>query len=437
MIATRNSKHKPASAIHALHDMRREDRLLFACSVRNMAPASVTRVRDYLGSDLDWRHIVNQARDHAVLPLVNRNLTLHFQDLVPEPARSFLCAASWEGMRRNFVLTAELLRIFSLFEKLGIEIIPFKGPTLAVAAYGDLSLRMFADLDILVREKDLDRAVATLVDDGYELEYALTPKQEHIYRKTECALQLRHPDRNSVVELHWLLTERYLSIDLQIAELWERRRKTKIGKRTMMSLAPEDLFLYVCVHGSKHRWERLEWLCCVDAVAGSHDLDWPAIENRARACGAERILHLALLLAHNLVGMPLPERLLNAAANDAAAAHLAEETAANFFSAERRESHHQMNRGDWYLYLVRIRERWRDKFRILVYSSLRVPHPTSREFIRLPSRLDFLYYILRPARLVGATVWAAMRHAGKGRRHAGKTNESPVAETPIATFFSR
>ncbi|HEY3839236.1 MAG TPA: nucleotidyltransferase family protein, partial [Bryobacteraceae bacterium] len=95
--------------------------------------------------------------------MVNRNLHLHFRDMLPKTATNLLNGTSWEGMRHNMTLTAELFRILGLFNKSGIEVIPFKGPTLAVAAYGDLSLRMFADLDILVSEQDLDAAVDTLV----------------------------------------------------------------------------------------------------------------------------------------------------------------------------------------------------------------------------------------------------------------------------------
>ena len=403
-----------------------------------MHSCAVAEVRDSLGPALDWFYLLDQAQHHAVLPLVARNVQLHFQDLAPEEASRFLTEAAWEGMRRNMVLTAELLRIESLFEKAGIQGIPFKGPALAMQAYGDLALRMYADLDILVREQDLDGAVSALLSDGYKLEYALTPKQERIYRKRECALQLRHAARKSVVELHWLLTERYLSIDLQIGELWDRCRRMRIGPKPMLTLSPEDLFLYICVHGSKHRWERLEWLCSVAAVATANpEMQWEAVRRRARSSGTERMLNVSLLLVRDLLGMPVPEAVRDTVERDSAAAHLAEEMSATIFCMERRDSQQQMNRGDWYLYLLRMRERWQDKLRILVYSSLRLPHPSSREIIRLPSKLDFLYYILRPARLVGATVWAAMRHAGTKRRRARNTRQQPVAETPVATFLSR
>jgi hypothetical protein len=400
-----------------------------------MTPAAVTMAREYLEREIDWNHIVSQAQHHAVLPLVNQNLQAHFPEMVPKPVLRFLNEASRHCQWRNLVFTGELLRILALLEKLGIEAIPFKGPSLAIMAYGNISLRMFADLDILIREKDLTRAREALLADGYIAKFTLTPNQERNYQKSECALQLCHPGRGTVVELHWLLTERYLSIHLPIAEFWQRSSAARIGQRTAKALAPEDLFLYLCVHGGKHQWERLEWLCGVAEVAAANPgMDCRAIAARARAWGIERMLNLALLLANNLLAMPLPEALRAGAEKDLAAARLAEQTAAALFSGELPSADHGANRGDLYLYLLRMRERLPDKVRILAYSSLRLPHPCSHEFVRLPAKLAFLYYVLRPARLLSATLWAAFRYAAMGRKRVKSTNQRTLAEGTVATL---
>jgi hypothetical protein len=401
-----------------------------------MAPTAVATAREYLEREMDWSYIVSQAQHHAVLPLMNHNLQAHFPEMVPKPVLRFLNEASRHCQQRNLAFTGELLRILALFEKQGIEAIPFKGPSLAMMAYGNISLRMFADLDILIREKDLAHARAALIEDGYIAKFTLTPNQERNYQKSECALQLGHPGRGTVVELHWLLTERYLSIDLPIAEFWQRSSVAKIGQRTVKALAPEDLFLYLCIHGGKHQWERLEWLCSVAEVAAANPgMDCQAIAARARAWGIERMLNLALLLGHNLLAMPLPEALRAGAEKDRAAARLAEQTAAALFSGEPRSAGNGVNRGDLYLYLLRMRERLPDKIRILTYSSVRLPHPSSHEFFRLPSNLAFLYYVLRPARLLSATLWAVVRYAAVGRKRVKTASQRTLAGETAATLY--
>src|SRR5579863_3082612 len=64
-------------------------------------------------------------------------------------------------------LTAELIALTNAFKAAEIPVLPHKGPLLAQAAYGDLALREFTDLDLLIHAADLPRAIAMLADHGY------------------------------------------------------------------------------------------------------------------------------------------------------------------------------------------------------------------------------------------------------------------------------
>src|SRR2546426_10956064 len=72
--------------------------------------------------------------------------------------------------RRNLCLTGDLLSLLELFEARGIPAVPFKGPVLAVQAYGDVALREFRDLDILVTHRDITRARELLLARGFSAE---------------------------------------------------------------------------------------------------------------------------------------------------------------------------------------------------------------------------------------------------------------------------
>lgn len=406
-----------------------ENRLLLACSRKSMTPAAVERARGDFALDPDWKYLVRQCQEHSVLPLFIHNLGLHFRDLVPGPVLSSLTSAAFLCQQRNLALIRELLRILTLFENGGIDAIPFKGPVLAVIAYGNAAFRTFADLDILVKEEDLSRARDLLIADGYHCELCFTPEEEVNYRRTECAIQFMNEGRHSVVELHWRLTERYLSIQLPIEDLWRRSRSTTIWRRTIRTLAPEDLVLYLCIHGSKHRWERLEWLCSlVDAVQSDPGLDWTAVADRAGSWGVERMLRVAALLARDLIEASLSEDLWVRAQTDAAARRLAEEAAGALFSRRASAVNEEAGRGDWYFYLLRLRERWSDKLRILTYTSMRMPHPQARELMKLPPSLYCLYYLLRPARLAAAALSAFSRHVS-ARVRPGRPAENSVTGT--------
>ena len=60
-----------------------------------------------------------------------------------------------------------LAEIADCFASAGVPAMALKGPALAISAYGDLAMRVFADLDFMVRVEDLPRAAAALGRAGY------------------------------------------------------------------------------------------------------------------------------------------------------------------------------------------------------------------------------------------------------------------------------
>ena len=145
-------------------------------------------------------------------------------------------------------------------------------------------------------------------------------------------------------------------------------------------------------------------------------LDWDAVGRSARAAGCERLLDLGLLLAQDLLGMGLPAEIGSAIGRDGAAWKLAAEMGEGLFQPEQPAR----VRGNWYFYLLRSRERWRDRARIVCFSAVRMPHPSSRELVALPAHLAFLYYLFRPLRLLSASLAAAWRHALNRRTGSGR-----------------
>jgi hypothetical protein len=64
----------------------------------------------------------------------------------------------------------------------------------------------------------------------------------------------------------------------------------------------------LCVHGSKHAWEQLKWVCDVAEVIRSHpNLDWERIFSNALNWRCLRLVYMGLSLAHLVLDAPLPE----------------------------------------------------------------------------------------------------------------------------------
>ncbi len=77
---------------------------------------------------------------------------------IPEFVISKFRGIFMANVSRNEFLAQELVKVNQLLEENGIEVLNWKGPTLAIQAYGDLSLRQFKDLDTFVRHEDLEKA---------------------------------------------------------------------------------------------------------------------------------------------------------------------------------------------------------------------------------------------------------------------------------------
>src|SRR5262245_36794835 len=137
-----------------------EAELLLCCADYSMDSRHVTQAQRLLrGSELDWKRLLGMARLHRVVPLVYRNLSGIGKDLVPPDVLGELRQYHLDNTVRNLSLTREMLSILNLFGEAGISVVPFKGPVLAHLAYGNVCWREFDDLDILVPQEHVLRAV--------------------------------------------------------------------------------------------------------------------------------------------------------------------------------------------------------------------------------------------------------------------------------------
>src|ERR1700722_11573800 len=145
-----------------------ELQLLLACARVSTDEAEKAAIRALLDDKVDWTAFTRQALEHGLASLAGQTLTRVAPDAVPDEILDAFRAVIEQTRRRNTVLFEELAEIVSALSRRGVEAIPFKGPTLALQAYGDLGLRVFRDLDFLIHDGDIEATVATLAGFGYE-----------------------------------------------------------------------------------------------------------------------------------------------------------------------------------------------------------------------------------------------------------------------------
>jgi hypothetical protein len=374
---------------------RPEVELLVGSARRDLNAGAADRMRALLGSGLDWTYLLSAARSHGLTPLLTRHLNAVGPERVPPPVLDQLRAAFQANARRNLLLAGELLNLLKHFENAGIPLLPYKGPALAEAAYGNLALREFCDLDVLARKRDVARAQEVLRALGYRPQVPLSPAQEAVWLADKANRTFCGAGRAAVVELHWAITPRFFGFALDGDRLWERVERAALCGRAVWGVSAEDLVLTLYVHGAWHCWRRLEWLAGVsELIRGRPGLDWDRILAQARGLGVRRIVQLGLHLTGRLLGVPLPQEVTADGGRDPAVRALA----AGMY---RRLAGEGQATGQWAggLFHLRARERLRHKIEYCLRRAL-TPAEGDWQSWPLPPGLRFLYYPLRPLRLL-------------------------------------
>jgi hypothetical protein len=359
----------------------------------------------------EWDKFLDRAAFHGVLPLLAKHLQGMPSSEVPAGVLERVHQAFRRITGRNVALAAELLGLLADLETHGVLAIPYKGPVLAASVYGHLGLRDFTDLDILVRRQDVPTAKAVLIRRGYRPRYDLPAAQEAALLETRYEHPFERPVDGVVVEMQWAVVPRYFALRLDYDSLWARTEAVPIGARMVRSLSQEDLLLLLAVHGGKHLWRRLGWVCDVaELIRSRPGLDWTAIYAEASSLGAQRLLGLGLRLARDVLGAPLPPEV---------AARVDEDVVVRALSMRVQDdwcARPETWPGTWesMRFDLRARERWRDRLRYCV-SVATTTTPGDWTTLTLPSALFAVYYPLRAIRLAAKYGGMAGRRLVTGR----------------------
>ncbi len=160
------------------------------------------------------------------------------------------------NVSRNEFLAKELVKVNQLLEENGVEVLNWKGPTLALQAYGDLALRQFQDIDTLVKHEDLEKAKAILLENGFE---DITPQNRNPEYSAGRGYEFFNTKKRYELELEYSIFLARSVLDYDYDGMFERASSTSFGNEQIKTLSIEDNLLFTSFHGTKHLWFRLRW----------------------------------------------------------------------------------------------------------------------------------------------------------------------------------
>lgn len=254
----------------------------------------------------DWDSVLSSAYAHGVYPLIAKSLKTI--NAVPDTIKSDLKQISIHIAQLNMQKSAELIRVVQALEEGGIRVLAIKGPVLSLMAHGNIRDRQYSDLDIMVRYEEIVDAVKILMDSGYTNQLPLRVLENQICLDTIKDFTVVNQHSNISIELHWRLFEKKYAGNGLLNEK-NKSQSIEINRFQFQTIEDEMLLVYLCLHGSKHMWERIEWICDIDRLVRNRVYDWEKIDKYSNSIDLSNGIFLGFALARRMFDTPIPKEL--------------------------------------------------------------------------------------------------------------------------------
>lgn len=281
------------------------------------------KMPDY--SQADWHGLCVQAVRHGIAGLLHHRLKeKELMAGVPADCAEKLRNSFFATFAKNIHIYQELLRVVELLQQEGIPVILLKGIHLAECIYGHLGLRPMSDIDLLIPPDYIHQAIESMFRNGFKPFHA---KDRPYFVKAETGhfqipankkhfADIHHPERRIKVDLHASIVRENDPFDIDLSGLWQRSIRCNIQGREFRVLAPEDLVLHLCIHGScvhLFRFGLLPFCDIAQVITRYRDsMNWQELADRAVLWRAQKPVFLLLSLIQPWFNSPIPQKILAA-----------------------------------------------------------------------------------------------------------------------------
>ncbi|AWI36731.1 hypothetical protein BA81_10196 [Bacillus safensis FO-36b] len=295
-----------------------EQRLLLLSSRIQLNEQEEESIRALLKDGIDMPKLIGLASRHKVLQLMTPHLIRLDDEKNITTTYKFLLHYHYIGNRqKNVERFKEFKRLLQTFRNAKLKAVPLKGAILTPLVYQDYGLRMMSDLDFLIHPDDRKNASSLLKKEGFIIgKYDWAADQEipiereeemmwrinagnlysHIKRSGEDFLKVHRVDFSYDVELK----KNYEATNA----LLDAAEEKPFFQTDVYLLQPLDFLIHLAFHLYKeatnvqyvylHADLNLIKFCDVREYVmfaeEQNQLDWHALQERAKELGAEKAL---------------------------------------------------------------------------------------------------------------------------------------------------
>jgi len=135
--------------------MTPEQRALLCCARVDFDDGGRRDLAALLRGGIDFAALGREAQRHGLGALLWRRLSDVADSGCPPETLAALRAEAQESAIAGLARARELVALIAGLGEAGVAALAIKGPVSALLAYGDLGLRRFSDLDLLVAPEDV------------------------------------------------------------------------------------------------------------------------------------------------------------------------------------------------------------------------------------------------------------------------------------------
>ena len=198
-------------------------------------------------------------------------------------------------------VAAEVLRLFA---DAGVDVVMLRGQAVADVLYSPPTLRPQTDIDLLLREEDIQQAGEVLAGAGF----ASLPHHPLLFARGKVLLDV-HTEPLGIERIaSWALLT-----PLRAGDFFTHASSgSLLGVPAILPDAAVTL-PYLCFHAMKHSFERLLWLWDIALLAGSIDVadGWEEVRAGIEAYALQRPCFYALSYANAHLAAKVPQSLLD------------------------------------------------------------------------------------------------------------------------------
>jgi hypothetical protein len=362
-----------------------------------MDPTHLDEFRAALAACADVERLCAAAVGQGMLGHLHRQVAGLQPDGAGAVLKNRLAELHRLSAERNLRQTAYLLRLLDCLRAAGVEAMPFKGPTWAERLYGDITLRSWVDLDLLVPREQVATVRRVLLEGGFTDNCPFNERVLRQGRRGWGEIAMNNVGHDIQVDLHWEIRVGFSRRFLEPDRLVARGSRLLLLGREVVTPCAADLLIMSCLHGTRHRWDRVEELLGVAVQVRDVPPDhWVGILTAAQAAGCTRRVVIGVSHVCRVFGLPIPAGVREVVGRDRLAGALlrllGSDTVDHQFA---KESRGQLVKLGWVFATE-------DSMAAAVWhGAVRFfrPGPGDWGSLALPGWARWLYYLTRPLRL--------------------------------------